>query len=63
MAQPLGIGRMTVAWYLQAPTFPERTGRSETGKSVLTPYKARQLTGVNTHMRVTGRTPRDHAAG
>jgi len=39
IAQQLGIGRMTVVRYLQAPTFPERKGRSDTGKSVLTPYK------------------------
>jgi transposase len=40
IAQQLGIGRMTVVRYLQASTFPERKGRSDTGKSVLTPYKA-----------------------
>jgi transposase len=40
IAQQLGIGRMTVVRYLQAPTFPERKGRSDTGKSLLTPYKA-----------------------
>jgi transposase len=39
LAQQLGIGRMTVVRYLQAPTFPERKGRSDTGKSVLTPSK------------------------
>jgi transposase len=39
IAQHLGIGRMTVVRYLQAPTFPERKGRSDTGKSLLTPYK------------------------
>ena len=33
MARQLGIGRMTVVRYLQAPTFPERKGRSDTGKS------------------------------
>jgi transposase len=41
MAQHLGIGRMTVVRYLQALTFPERKGRSDTGKSLLTPYKER----------------------
>jgi transposase len=30
---------MTVVRYLQAPPFPERKGRSDTGKSLLTPYK------------------------
>jgi len=39
IARQLGIGRMTVVRYLQAPTFPERKGCSDTGKSVLTPYK------------------------
>ena len=39
IAQHLGMGRWTVARYLQAPTFPERKGRSDTGKSLLTPYK------------------------
>jgi transposase len=39
IAQQLGIGRMTVVRSLQAPTFPERKGRSDTGKSILTPYK------------------------
>jgi transposase len=39
IAQQLGIGRMTVVRYLQAPTFPERKGRSDTGKSLLIPYK------------------------
>jgi hypothetical protein len=29
--------------YLQAPTFPERKGHSDTGKSLLTPYKARRI--------------------
>ena len=39
IAQPLGIGRMTVVRDLQAPTFTERKGRSDTGKCLLTPYK------------------------
>jgi transposase len=39
IAQHLGIGRMTVVRYLQAPTFPERKGRSETRRSLLTPYQ------------------------
>jgi transposase len=43
IAQQLGMGRMTVVRYLQAPTFPERKGRSDTGKSLLTPYKERLL--------------------
>jgi transposase len=40
IAQQLGMGRWTVVRYLRAPTFPERKGRSDTGKSLLTPYKA-----------------------
>jgi transposase len=40
IAQQLGMGRWTVVLYLRAPTFPERKGRSDKGKSVLTPYKA-----------------------
>jgi hypothetical protein len=43
MAQHLGIGRMTVVRSLQAPTFPERQGYTNPGKSVLTPYKERLL--------------------
>jgi transposase len=39
MAQHLGIGRMTVVRALQAPTFPERKGHTNPGKSVLTPYQ------------------------
>jgi transposase len=47
IAQHLGIGRMTVVRYLQAPTFPERKGRSETRKSLLSPYTAEILTRWN----------------
>jgi transposase len=43
IAQHLGMGRWTVVRYLRAPTFPERKGRSDTGRSVLTPYKAYSL--------------------
>jgi len=42
MAPPLGLGRRTVVRDLQAPTFPERKGRSDTAKSVLTPEKERR---------------------
>jgi transposase len=59
MAQQLGIGRMTVVRYLQAPTFPERRGRSDTGKSVLTPYKARLLKRWNAGCRDVLRLFRD----
>ena len=51
IAQQLGIGRMTVVRYLQAPTFPERKGHSNAGKSVLTPYKERLLKRWNAGCR------------
>jgi transposase len=51
IAQHLGIGRMTVARYLQAPTFPERKGRSETRKSLLSPYTPEILTRWNAGCR------------
>jgi transposase len=59
IAQQLGIGRMTVVRYLQAPTFPERKGRSDTGKSVLTPYKERLLKRWNAGCRDVLRLFRD----
>ena len=51
IAQHLGIGRMTVVRYLQAPTFPERKGRSEMRQSLLTPYTAEILTRWNAGCR------------
>lgn len=39
IARQLGIGRSTVFNYLRAPNFPERQGRSDRGRSVLSPYK------------------------
>jgi transposase len=39
IAQQLGMGRWTVVRYLRTPTFPERKGRNDKGKSLLTPYK------------------------
>jgi hypothetical protein len=39
IAQQLGMGRWPVVRYLQAPSFPECKGRSDKGKSLLTPYK------------------------
>jgi transposase len=51
IAQQLGMRRMTVVRYLQAPTFPERKGRSDTGKSVLTPYKEHLLKRWNAGCR------------
>jgi transposase len=51
IAQQLGIGRMTVVRYLQAPIFPERQGHTNLGKSVLTPYKERLLKRWNAGCR------------
>jgi transposase len=51
IAQQLDMGRWTVVRYLQAPTFPERKGRSDTGKSILTPYKERLLKRWNAGCR------------
>jgi transposase len=51
IAQHLGIGRMTVVRALQAPTFPERKGHTNPGKSVLTPYKERLLKRWNAGCR------------
>jgi transposase len=51
MAQQLGIGRMTVVRSLQAPTFPERIGHTNPGKSVLTPDKERLLKRWNAGWR------------
>jgi DNA-binding NarL/FixJ family response regulator len=51
IAQPLGIGRMTVVRDLQAPTCPERKGHTNPGKSVLTPDKERLLTRWNAGCR------------
>jgi len=59
IARQLGIGRMTVVRHLQAPTFPERKGRSDTGKSLLTPYKARLLRRWNAGCREARRLFRD----
>jgi transposase len=39
IARQLGIGKSTVFRYLRAPTFPERKGRSDRGRSVRDPYK------------------------
>ena len=51
IARQLGIGRMTVVRHLQVPTFPERKGRSDIGKSLLTPYKAHLLRRWNAGRR------------
>jgi transposase len=39
IARQLGMGRTTVFRYLHAPTFPERKGRADRGKSILNAYK------------------------
>jgi transposase len=59
IARQLGIGRMTVVRHLQAPTFPERKGRSDAGKSLLTPYKAYILKRWNAGCREARRLFRD----
>jgi transposase len=59
IAQQLGIGRMTVVRYLQAPTFPERKGHTNLGKSVLTPYKERLLKWWNAGCREASQLFRD----
>jgi transposase len=51
IAQHLGLGRMTVVRYLQVSTFPERKGRSDTGKSLLTPSKEHILKRWNAGCR------------
>jgi transposase len=40
IAKQLGIGKSTVFRYLRTPTFPERQGRSDRGRSLLDPYKS-----------------------
>jgi transposase len=39
IARQLGMGRTPVFRYLHAPTFPERKGRADRGKSILNAYK------------------------
>lgn len=39
IARQLGIGRSSVFRYLRTSSFPERQGRSDRGRSVLSPYK------------------------
>jgi hypothetical protein len=39
IARQVGIGRATVLRSLHPPTFPERTGRSDRGRSMLNPDK------------------------
>src|SRR5262245_59975530 len=59
IAQHLGIGRMTVVRSLQAPTFPERKGHTNPGKSVLTPYKEQLLKQWNAGCREARRLFQD----
>jgi transposase len=59
MAPHLGIGRMTVVRSLQAPTFPERKGYTNPGKSVLTPDKERLLKRWNAGCREARRLFQD----
>lgn len=39
IARQVGIGKTSVFRYLRTPSFPERQGRSDRGRSVLSPYK------------------------
>ncbi len=39
IARQLGIGKSTVFRYLRSPSFPERKGRSDQGRGVVSPYK------------------------
>ncbi len=39
IARQLGIGKTSVFHYLRTPSFPERQGRRDRGRSVLSPYK------------------------
>lgn len=39
IARKLGIGKSTVFRYLRSPIFPERKGRSDRGRSLVSPYK------------------------
>jgi transposase len=50
---------MTVVRSLQAPTFPERKGHTNPGKSVLTPYKERLLKRWNAGCREARRLFQD----
>jgi len=59
MARHLGSGWMTVVRHLQAPTFPERQGRHETGKSLLTPAQERLLPQWNARGRAVRRLCQD----
>jgi len=53
IARRLGLGRMTVTRYRQAPVFPERKGRSDQGSSLADPYKACLLERWNAGQRET----------
>jgi transposase len=53
------MGRMTVVRCLQSLTFPERQGRSDTGKSLRTPAKERLLKRWNAGCREALRLFRD----
>ena len=47
IARQLGIGRSSVFRYLRSPTFPERKGRGDKGRSKVSPYKKYLLSQWN----------------
>lgn len=47
IAHHLGIGKSTVFRYLRSPTFPERKGRSDKGRSKVSPHKKYLLSQWN----------------
>jgi transposase len=47
IARQLGMGRSPVFRDLHAPTFPERQGRSDRGRRLLTPYTTYRLSRWN----------------
>jgi hypothetical protein len=53
ITRQLGLGRMTVTRYLQAPVFPERKGRSDQGRSLVDPYQVYLLERWNAGQRET----------
>jgi transposase len=53
IARQLGIGKSTVFRYLRTSTFPERTGRSDVGRSLLDPYKPSVVSRWNEGCRET----------
>ena len=51
IARQFRIGKNTVFRYLRTPTFPERQGRSDRGRSLLDPYRPYLLSRWNAGYR------------